>query len=102
MGCRVIVTLRAHADLHEIVRFIRSDNPQRARSFARELVARAASLGDFPESGRIVPELNDPAVREIVHGSYRIIYEVRHAPRVLYILRFWHGARGEPTLGRGT
>jgi toxin ParE1/3/4 len=48
--------------------------------------------------GRVVPELDDPSVREIVHGSYRIIYEVNSAPDVLYILRFWHGARGEPSI----
>jgi plasmid stabilization system protein ParE len=64
-------------------------------------MADAISLGDFPELGRTVPELEDPAVRKIVHGAYRIIYELRHAPDVLYILRFWHGARGEPKLGSG-
>lgn len=98
MGCNVIVTPRAHADLREIVRFIRRDNPQRARSFARELVKSAIALGDFPEMGWSVPELDDPAVREIVHGAYRIIYEVLGNPPEIYVLRFWHGARGEPSL----
>ena len=31
----------------------------------------------FPESGRIVPEVEDPAVREVLYGAYRIVYELR-------------------------
>jgi hypothetical protein len=40
-----------------------------------------------------VPEVNDPAVREVIHGPYRIIYEILHDPDTIYVLRFWHGAR---------
>jgi plasmid stabilization system protein ParE len=46
--------------------------------------------------GRVTPEVGDPAVREIAHGAYRIIYELRREPAAIYILRFWHGARGTP------
>jgi len=46
--------------------------------------------------GRIVPELDDPAVREIIHGSYRIIYEFYQNSDTIYVLRFWHAARGVP------
>jgi plasmid stabilization system protein ParE len=34
-------------------------------------------LAAFPESGRIVPEIGDPALREVLYGSYRIVYELR-------------------------
>jgi plasmid stabilization system protein ParE len=56
------------------------------------------AIGLFPESGRVVPELGDDAVRETVHGNYRIIYEVFHNRGTIYMLRFWHGARGNPKL----
>lgn len=46
--------------------------------------------------GCVTPELDDPAVREIVHGSYRLIYELRRDPSAIYLLRFWHAARGVP------
>jgi toxin ParE1/3/4 len=55
-------------------------------------------IGTQPEMGRVVPEVGDPAVREIVHGAYRIIYELYHDPDAVFILRFWHGARGTPEL----
>ena len=50
--------------------------------------------------GRAVPEANDPAVREIIHEPYRIIYEVYPDRGVAYVLRFWHGARGEPEFSK--
>jgi plasmid stabilization system protein ParE len=56
------------------------------------------TLSELPERGRVVPEISDPAVREIVHRPYRIIYEIFPDRNAVYILRFWHGARGEPEI----
>ena len=94
MGLPVILTPQSLADLQEIVAFIAHDNPERARTFGNELIDKALSLSPFPDRGRVVPELADPSVREIIHGSYRVIYE--RMPDAVYVLRFWHGARGEP------
>jgi plasmid stabilization system protein ParE len=66
--------------------------------FGNELIDRALSTAIFPELGRMVPEIGEPAVREIIHGSYRIIYEIFSDREINYILRFWHGARGEPEI----
>ncbi len=96
MDWPVILTLQARDDLREIVLFISRHNPEHAHSFGNTLIDKALSLGLQPESGRVVPELDDPAVREIVHGAYRIIYEVMHNPDAVFILRFWHGTRGTP------
>ena len=98
MGCKVILTPQSIDDLKEAVVFIAPHNPERARSFGNELIDRALTLATFPERGRVVPEIGEPAVREIIHGPYRIIYEVFPEQRVVYVLRFWHGARGEPDL----
>ena len=70
-------------------------------SFGNLLIDKALSLGPFPEIGRVVPEIDDQCVREIIHGSYRIIYEVIPDPTTVYILRFWHAARGTPEIIRG-
>jgi toxin ParE1/3/4 len=100
MGARVILTPQALADLEAIVRFIAQDRPARAKTFGEELLNRALSAGDFPASGRITPEIGDPVVREIVHGSYRIIYEIFPERGAVFVLRFWHAARGVPEIGR--
>jgi plasmid stabilization system protein ParE len=45
----------------------------------------------FPESGRRVPEIADPNVRELFVQRYRLIYEI-HADTI-HVLAFVHGAR---------
>ena len=98
MGLPVIITPTAIGDLEGIVRFIALDSPERAKAFGYALIDEALSLAPFPEMGCVTPEIDDPAVREILHGSYRIIYELRRNPTAIYILRFWHAARGKPEL----
>jgi len=43
------------------------------------------------ERGRVVPELEEPAVRELIIGNYRLIYEIDGAD--VSILALIHGAR---------
>jgi plasmid stabilization system protein ParE len=62
------------------------------------LVEKAHSIGDFPEKGQVVPEVGDPSLRQIVHGKYRIIYKFIPNPPTVFVIRFWHGARGEPEI----
>jgi len=101
MGWPVILTDQSQDDLREIVCFIALDSSAHARRFGNELIDQALSIGNFPEMGRIVPELGDPAVREIIHGSYRIVYEILRDPNAVYVLRFWHAARGKPKIRNG-
>jgi plasmid stabilization system protein ParE len=100
MGFPVILTPQSQDDLAHIVRYIAEDSPEEARAFGHLLIDKALSIGFLPERGRVTPELNDASVRELVHGSYRIIYEVFHDPTVIYVLRFWHSARGTPEINR--
>ena len=74
MGFKIVLTPQSLEDLEGTVRFIAKDNPDRARTFGNELINRALSTEKFPERGRLVPEISEPSVREIIHGSYRIIY----------------------------
>jgi len=101
MDWPVILTPQSLDDLKNIISFIARDNPERAHSFGNELVDHALSIGNFPELGRIVPELGDDAVREIICGRYRIIYELFPETPAIFVLRFWHGARGIPEIQKG-
>src|SRR5437867_1106715 len=88
MGIPVILTPQSQADFASLVRRIAKDDPERARAFGNALIDKAVSLENLPERGRVVPELSEPSVREIIYGSYRIIYEVLHDPTVVFVLRF--------------
>lgn len=43
----------------------------------RLLLKRASQLVDFPNLGRIVPELPHGELRELIEKQYRIVYRVR-------------------------
>ena len=98
MGFKVILTPQSQDDLREIVTFIAQGNPERAKTFGNELIDRALTLAELPERGRVVLEISNPAIREIVHRPYRIIYETFPEQNAVYVLRFWHSARGEPEI----
>jgi toxin ParE1/3/4 len=96
MDFKVILTPTAREDLREVVEFIARDNRAAAEKFGYTLIEKALSLARFPERGRSVPEFKDEQTREINLRSYRIIYYVDKVHREVYVVRFWHAARGEP------
>jgi toxin ParE1/3/4 len=49
----------------------------------------------FPESGRTVPEFEDPFVREVVHRPYRIVYRLVGDDEV-HVLTVHHSSKGFP------
>ncbi len=98
MAYKLIWSPVSRDDLRDIVRFIARDNPERADSFAYELMAQTDMLQEHPEIGRSVPEHRDATVREIIFRPYRIVYRVDHARKVVQIARVWHAARGTPNV----
>ena len=98
MVFKIVWTLRSREDLRDIASFIAKDNPDAAIRLGDLIFGRVDSLEEFPELGRVVPERNQPAIREIVVRSYRIIYRVSKNEKTVEILRVWHGARGEPEI----
>lgn len=83
-------TPQAGEDLGAIFAYIAQDSEQYAWLTVREFVAATARLREFPEIGRVVPELNRPDVRELVWRSYRIVYQfaaAQHEARILTVFR---------------
>jgi plasmid stabilization system protein ParE len=68
---------RSIADLEAIRAFIAQDSEHYANLVVVRLVRAVGRLVDFPESGRIVPEVGDTQLREVIHRPYRIVYRVR-------------------------
>ena len=66
----------AKADLREIYAFIKKDSKFYAQKVASEIIAKSEALESFPNMGRVVEELNDPNLREIIVYSYRLIYQI--------------------------
>ncbi len=88
-------TDQATADLAAIRAFIEQDSPHYASVVVARLIRAVDQLKDFPQSGRMVPEFERKAVREIVERPYRIIYRLRGNDQV-EILTVHHGAKRMP------
>jgi len=67
--------------LLEAVEYIARDSPSYAATLAVRADRAAASLFDLPNRGRRVGEYRDPAVRELIVDSYRLIYRVSLSSR---------------------
>ena len=74
-----------------MIGYIAQDSPQAALQVLDQALRAGASLANFAERGRVVPELGDPAIREVFVFEYRLQYKVDDA-RVL-VVAFLHGAR---------
>ena len=75
---QLIWTRRAIEDVQAIRQFIAQDSPHYAQLVTQRLIASVERLPALPQSGRIVPEINDPTIREEIH-----IVTVHHAARLL-------------------
>ena len=72
-------TARAELELYDIIDYIAKDKPLAAYRWGERLVERAVAAASMKNSGRIVPEIGRPEIREVIVEGYRIIYRVAEA-----------------------
>jgi plasmid stabilization system protein ParE len=59
-----------------IAQYIAEDKPNVAGKWIVSIFDTVEKLSSFPKLGRIVPEFNVDEIRELLHGNYRIIYQI--------------------------
>jgi plasmid stabilization system protein ParE len=84
-------TPQAADDLEAICLFIARDSPEMAATFADRVLRATDRLASYPRLGRTVPELGIENIREVIVGSYRVIYRIRQDE--VHLLTVHHGAR---------
>lgn len=88
MGVRIQWSASALDDLDRALAFIAAENPAAAKKLVRKVVESTRKLKDYPDSGRAVPEFQNPEIRELIVGPFRLIY--RRSPkeaRIVCVLR---------------
>lgn len=89
---KVVVTRTAAEDLESIREHYNDEGaPRVGEKFQRELVEHIQHLETHPDLGRIVPELDSPSIRELIHPPFRIVY-LREESSV-HIIRVWRSER---------
>ena len=87
-------TRTAIGHLASIYEYIGRDSPRYARRMVDRITSRSRQIAQFPRTGQMVPEYQDPDVREVVEGQYRVIYEV--TAQEIHVLAVIHGAQLMP------
>ena len=79
-------------DLEDIADYISKDSIRYAEITVQQLFISVDILLSHPKAGRIVPEFNQENLRELIRGSYRIVYRILNKSRI-DILIVHHSAR---------
>jgi toxin ParE1/3/4 len=90
---KITWTEKAVVHLQAIHAYIAVDSPTYATRFIQSLIKSVSPLAAMPRLGRIVPELENLKLREIIFHDYRIIYRAADQSEVIEILAVIHSAR---------
>lgn len=85
-------TFQAKDDLKNIAEYISKDSRKYARLQILRLRQRTKILTSHVYSGKMVPEIENPTIRELAEGNFRIIYKIVNEKRVV-ILTVHHSSR---------
>ena len=98
MAHRVAWSPTALEDVEAIAAYISRDSSSYAAAVVKNLLSSTRNLANFPHAGRVVPEFDNPKIREVFAYSYRVIYRVEgdnvtiaaviHGKRVLSVSPF--------------
>jgi addiction module RelE/StbE family toxin len=87
----VVWAPQALDDVQAIRGYLSRSSVEYATLITELIVAAVSRLERHPRSGRIVPEVGEPSLREVIVRDYRIVYRLRRD--VAEILTVFHGAR---------
>ena len=90
---QVIWTQAATQDVSEIHEYIARDSRKYARQTVDRIHASTRSLRQFPERGELLVELSKAVYRQIVSGSYRVIYQINESAEQVFIVAVIHSSR---------
>jgi addiction module RelE/StbE family toxin len=88
---KVFWTETAVNHLSSIYNYISQNSPQYAQRLVERLTRRSEQIANFPFSGRLVPEFETEQIREVIEGSYGIIYYIK--PDQIDVIAVLHAAR---------
>lgn len=86
----------ARNDLRQVRRFIARDSPDRARAMVERIQSAVERLKDLPASGRVVPEISDTTLREVIVPPYRVVDRYAPDQDLVQVIAVTHSRRMLP------
>lgn len=75
-------TDQAKDDIDNLIKFLAPQSENYAKIQIQRIFDKTNLLAKLPRLGRVVPELEYKNVREIIIGSYRIVYHIVSEDRI--------------------
>jgi toxin ParE1/3/4 len=88
----VVWSKNAKFDLKYIHSYISYDSERYAKKVVQGILLRTKKLESSPNLGRIIPEINNTNYKELIIGTYRIMFKIISETEVL-ILAVFHSSR---------
>jgi toxin ParE1/3/4 len=74
---RILWSPQSLRDLDAIHGYIAKDSEHYAGLTIARIFSAVEQLIQFPRSGRIVPERDEPEIREVIVGRFRVVYRLQ-------------------------
>jgi toxin ParE1/3/4 len=89
----VLWTPGARDDLQGVYDYTARDSLHYAGVVVDRIIEAMGRIQDYPESGRVVPELQRLDVREVIWRSYRIVYRLTSDHAQAHVLTVFRSER---------
>ncbi len=76
--------------VQDIATYIALDKPSVAIEWIEKIFNSVNQLIEFPDSGRIVPEIKRKEIRELVLKNHRVIYKVKSKEILILVVKNYH------------
>ncbi len=97
---RVRITEQAQRELDAIIAYYeRVRAVDFAEVFEERVITKIRKLERFPRMGRVVPEIRDDAIREVLYRNHRIVYVVDREEEEVVVLTIFHSSQPLGALG---
>jgi len=91
---KIRFTPTARSQFLAALAYIRADDPAAALRLRQRAETVLRRLGQFPESGRVIPEFPDLPYREVIISPYRFFHRLKG--ETIWVVAVWHGGQMTP------
>ena len=74
---KIVWTDLSVLELKDVYDYISIDSKRYAKNQVERIKSKILILKTMPEIGRIVPELENSEIQELIDGNYRIVYRIK-------------------------
>ena len=89
---KVVLTESAITDLEDILAWYKKEKvPEVGEKLVDDVLLRTEQIANHPQSGRVVPEFQNPLLRELIQTPFRIVYLLEGD--TCFLIRVWRSER---------